>query len=275
MGDIIMAIDNKETENIDNKDEKVDSKGDRFFLGEDEETKYYITPPTADAIRGADWQYSKIYTKCLMGDIPTSAEMLDILTRRGIIGPEFEQRAAELAQILNQSIEKLETCSDLDDKRTGAVDVATAREELFQWNQRLNGPMNNTSEQISDDARLEYLTSCMIVDESGAKVWKDYDRYLEETNQALALKSRYEVMLYVQGLDPDFLNQTPEAKAMHEVESEVIEKAKEAIEASKAVAMEELEESRSVEKISKDDLKAKKTTSKLKPKGTSKKKTNK
>ena len=132
MGDIIMAIDNKETDNIDTKDEKVDSKGDRFFLGEDEETKYYITPPTADAIRGADWQYSKIYTKCLMEDIPTSAEMLDILTRRGIIGPEFEQRAIELAQILNQSIEQLETCSDLDDKRTGAVDVATAREELFQ-----------------------------------------------------------------------------------------------------------------------------------------------
>lgn len=272
MEDIIMAIDKKET---DNKDEKVDSKGDRFFLGEDGETKYYITPPTAESIRGADWQYSKIYTKCLMEDIPTSAEMLDILTRRGIIGPEFEQRAIELAQILNQSIEKLENCSDLDDKRIGAVDVATAREELFQWNQRLNGPMNNTSEQISDDARLEYLTSCMIVDESGTKLWKDYDRYLAETNQALALKSRYEVMLYVQGLDPDFLDQTPEAKAMHEVESEVIEKAKEALEAAKAVTMEELEESRPAEKTNKNDLKAKKTTSKRKPKGTSKKKTSK
>lgn len=275
MEDTIMDIDKKETDNITNKDEKVVSKGDRFFLGEDEETKYYIIPPTAESIRGADWQYSKIYTKCLMEDIPTSAEMLDILTRRGIIGPEFEQRATELAQILNQSIEKLESCSDLNDKRIGAVDVATAREELFQWNQRLNGPMNNTSEQISDDARLEYLTSCMLVDESDTKVWKDYDHYLAETNQALALKSRYEVMLYVQGLDPDFLDQTPEAKAMHEVESEVIEKAKEALEVAKAIAIEEVEESRSAEKTSKNDLKAKKTTSKRKPKGTSKKKTSK
>ena len=135
--------------------------------------------------------------------------------------------------------------------------------------------MNNTSEQISDDARLEYLTSCMIVDGSGVKVWKDYDNYLAETNQSLALKSRYEVMLYVQGLDPDFLNQTPEAKAMHEVESEVIEKAKEALETAKAVAMEELEEGRVTEKISKSNLKEKKITSKRKTKGTSKKKTDK
>lgn len=266
MGDIIMAIENKDTENTTIKDEKADSKGDRFFLGEDEETKYYIISPTADAIRGADWQYSKIYTKCLMEDIPTSAEMLDILTRRGIIGPEFEQRAVELAQILNRSIEKLETFSDLDDKRTGAVEVATAREELFQWNQRLNGPMNNTAEQISDDARLEYLTSCMIVDKDGNRLWKGYDNYLEETNQTLALKSRYEVMLYVQGLDPDFLNQTPEAKAMHEVESEIIEKAKEALEIAKVVTMEEIEESAS---------KVKKATSKRKTKGASKKKTDK
>ena len=55
--------------------------------------------PQCDICR-ADWQYSKAYTKCLMEDIPTSAEMLDILTRRGIIGTEFEQRANELAQLL-------------------------------------------------------------------------------------------------------------------------------------------------------------------------------
>ena len=268
MEDIIMDTDKKETENITMKDEKVDNKGDRFFLGEDEETKYYIVPPTAESIRGADWQYSKIYTKCLMEDIPTSAEMLDILTRRGIIGPEFEQRAAELAHILNQNIEKLEGSSDLDDKRIIAVEVATAREELFQWNQRLNGPMNNTSEQISDDGRLEYLTSCMVVDTNDNKLWENYDAYLAETNQPLALKSRFEVMLYVQGLDSDFLDHTPEAKAMHEVEAEVIQKAKEALEAAKAITMEEIEEDKS-------NLKAKNTVSKRKTKGTSKKKTNK
>ena len=238
---------------------KEEYKGDRFFLGEDEETKYYIVPPTAEAIRGADWQYSKAYTRCLMEDIPTSAEMLDILTRRGIIGTEFEQRAIELAQILNKAIETLESASDMNDKREAAVEVAAAREELFQWNQRLNGPMNNTAEQISDDARLEYLTSCMVVDSKGDKVWENYDHYLKATDQTLALKSRFEVMLYVQGLDSDFLNQTPEAKAMHEVESEVIAKAKDALEVAKAVTLEEVKED-----IKKPAVKTEVTVSKTK-----------
>jgi hypothetical protein len=214
----------------------------RFFFGEDEVTKYFIDAPTADHIRGADWQYSKTYTKCLMEDIPTSAEMLDILTRRGIIGPEFEQRANELAQNLSNAIAELELSEDLDEKRVASIKVAQAREELFQWNQRLNGPMNNTAEQISDDARLEYLTSCVVVDEEGNRVWDSYDVYLSEKSQNLALKARFEVMLYLQGLDSNFLEQTPEAQAMREVEDDIIAKAQAALQAAEAVAEEEAED---------------------------------
>lgn len=257
---------------MDNKKELVDTKmekqevSERFFLGADEETKYYIVPPTAESIRGADWQYSKIYTKCLMENIPTSAEMLDILTRRGIIGSEFEQRAVELAEILNKSIETLDAAPDNDTKRKAAVDVAAAREELFQWNQRLNGPMNNTAEQISDDARLEYLTACTIVNVDGTRTWPEYENYLKETDQTLALKSRFEVMLYVQGLDSDFLERTPEATAMREVELEVIAKAREALEAAKAVTLEEIEEEakKSVVKTNSKTKKVKKIVSKKK-----------
>ena len=264
MEDIVMSIDKKETEDMIMEDKSGESKTDRFFFGADEETKYYIVPPTAEAIRGADWQYSKVYTKCLMGDIPTSAEMLDILTRRGIIGSEFEQRAIELAQILNQNIETLEAASDMIIKRNAAVEVAAAREELFQWNQRLNGPMNNTAEQISDDARLEYLTSSMIVDDKGNKIWADYELYLKETDQTLALKARFEVMLYIQGLDSDFLDQTPEAKAMHDVESEVISKAKDALEAAKAVTLEEIQEGEDSDGTDEGGIKTKKAVSKRK-----------
>ena len=218
-------------------EEKVDER--RFFVGPDEETKYYIAVPSAEDIKGADWQYSKTYTQCLVEGITTSAEMMDILMRRGIIGPEFEKRAQELSNNLNEKIILLEAAVDTDEKRILSVDVAQAREELFQWNQRLNGPMNNTCEQIADDARLEYLTSCMIQDADGNKVWDAYESYLKEKNQALALKARFEVMLYLQGLDSNFLDQTPEAMAMKEVETEILEKAQEAIKAAEAVAEEE------------------------------------
>jgi len=189
---------------------------------EDEETgkKYYIATAVADDVRGADWQYSKTYTKCLVEGITTAAEMMDILTRRGIIGPDFEQRSEELTNNLNSNILLLEVSKSPEEKRELALIVQKCRNELFQWNQRLNGPLSNTAEQISDDVRLEFLTSCMVQNEDGSRVWKNYDAYLEDKNQVLALKARFEVMLYLQGLDSDFLSATPEAVAIKELEDE-------------------------------------------------------
>lgn len=214
----------------------------KFFFGPDEETKYCITTPTAEDIRGADWQYSKTFTQCLIEGITTSAEMMDILNRRGIIGPEFEQRARELAGKLSEKIDMLERATDVDSKRELALLVAQAREDVFQWNQRLNGPMNNTAEQISDEARLDYLTSTMVVNEDDSRVWSSYEAYLKEKNKDLALRARFEIMLYLQGLDSDFLDNTPEAKAMREVEVSIIEQAEAAIKAAEAVEREEIED---------------------------------
>lgn len=219
--------------------EKKKAEEKRFFLGSDEKTKYFIIPPNANDIREADWQYSRVYTRSLTEGITTSAEMMDILRRRGIIGPEFEQRALELTTNLNEKIFALDSAVEIDVKRDTAVEVAEARDELFQWNQRLNGPMANTCEQLADDARLEHLTSSMVVDNKDERVWIDHDEYLQEKNQALALKSRFEVMLYLQGLEPDFLEKTPEAMAMREVEDDILTKAAEAAKALDAVIEEE------------------------------------
>lgn len=248
----------------------------RSFLGTDEETLYFIEPPTAEDIRGADWQYSKTFTQCLIEGITTSAEMMDILNRRGIIGPEFEQRATELSFKLGGLITKLEESSDMDEKRELAVAVSKAREELFQWNQRLNGPMNNTAEQISDDARLEFLTSAMIVDDGGVRVWDSYDSYLKEKNQAFALRSRFEVMLFLQGLSSDFLDQTPEARAMRELEKDVLMKADELMRAANASKEEEdiieTKIDEVTEDVSEEETKLEEVSSVPKKKSTKKKK---
>lgn len=235
----------------------------RFFLGPDETTKYYIATPNAEVIRGADWTYSKMYTKCLVEGITTSAEMVDILTRRGIIGLEFEQRSTELTEILNEKIGKLEAAATIEEKREFAIEVSNSREELFQWNQRLNGPMSNTCEQMADDARLEYLTAHMIENEDDTKKWESYDEYLSEKSQALALRARFEIMVYLQGLDSDFLEQTPEARAMREIETDLIDKAEEALKVARA-----LEEERKAE----EKKQAKEDKKKAKPRKTKKRK---
>jgi len=203
---------------MENKEFSID--GLRTFFNANTEDNYYIVSPTAEDIRGADWEYSKSYTKSLVAGITTTAEMTDILMRRGIIGPEFEQRSNELANELGAKVVALGEVTNSEEKAELAVQVAVAREELFQWNQRLNAPLGNTCEQISDDARLEFLTSKLIVTDKGEKVWEDFDSYLTEKVQSLAQQSRFEIMLYLQGLDSDFLDNTPEALAMKELETE-------------------------------------------------------
>lgn len=231
----------------------------RNFLGPDNITSYYIAAPTAQDIRGADWNYSKTYTNSLVEGITTSAEMMDILMRRGIIGPEFEQRAQELSDNLSALVSKLENSDNMEEKRELSYAVANAREELFQWNQRLNGPMANTCEQIADDARLEYLTSCIVQDKEGNRVWDSYDSYLKEKSQGLALRARFEVMLYLQGLDSDFLERTPEAVAIREVNEEA---EKREIEAAKMAAIAEEEAASEAAEEAEEDTKTKKTKKK-------------
>jgi hypothetical protein len=240
---------------------KVDER--RSFMGPNE-AEFFVVPPNANDIREADWNYSRTFTRSLTEGITTSAEMMDILRRRGIVGPEFEQRATELTGALNEKIFALDVADSMEAKRDLAVDVAQARDELFQWNQRLNGPMANTCEQLADDARLEYLTSSMVVNKAGDRVWNDFESYLQEKNQALALKSRFEIMLFLQGLDSDFLEKTPEAQAMKEVETDVLDKAAEAAKAIEAIELEEAVKAEAPKKKAPRKRKpaAKKTTTK-------------
>ena len=196
------------------------TEGLRSFLNVKKDTTYFIVPPTAEDIRGADWEYSKSYTKSLVNGITTTAEMTDILMRRGIIGPEFEKRSNELAAELAAKIEALQNAKNSEEKSELAYRVAMARDELFQWNQRLSAPLGNTCEQMADDSRLEYLTSRLIIDSEGNRLCEKFEDYLTEKEQSLAQQSRFEAMLYLQGLDSKFLENTPEAVAMRELQEE-------------------------------------------------------
>jgi len=245
----------------------------REFQSPDGDTTYYIAAPTAEDIRGADWQYSKTYTKSLMDGITTSSEMMDILMRRGIIGPEFEKRQAELTNMLTAKAIELQKCEDIDEKQKLAIEVASAREELFNWNQRLNGPMANTCEQISDDARLEYLTCRIVQNADGTRVWDTIEDYFGEEDQGLAMRARFEVMLFLQGLQSDFLEQTPEAVALREVEEEARKKAEDAMaELEKELEKEIQEEIKEDKKPKKKSTRGRKKKAVPKKKDTSKKK---
>jgi hypothetical protein len=104
-----------------------------------------------------------------------------------------------------------------EDKEAVAMGVARHRDELFQLNQRVNGPMANTCENLAEDARTEFLTSRIIELKDQTKLWKDFEAFRNEDNTALAIKSRFEVMLWMQGLESNFLENTPEQAVLRKI----------------------------------------------------------
>ena len=166
-----------------------------------------------------------------MQGVSTHAEMIDILKKRGIIGDAYDKRAQELKDSVGSKIVEMELCENKKEKRKLAEEVAKLRQELFAWNQRMNGPLSNTCEQMAEDGRIEHLTSSIVVKPDGSRLWKDFDSYKTEMNRELSFRARFEVMLFLQGLEADFLEKTPENMVLNgsDDEPEVNEENKVAI----------------------------------------------
>lgn len=180
------------------------------------DTDFYLELPTSEQIRQAEWHYSKVYNKALVDGVTTTPEMMDILTTRGLYGPEYEKRLQELQVSIALKIAEMHGAEG-QVKEDAAREVQKLRDELYRWNQRLTGPLSNTCEQMADDAKTEYLTSVVVHTAAGSSVWDTYDDFISEKNQAFALKSRFEVLLWLQGLESDFLEKTPENKVLNDL----------------------------------------------------------
>lgn len=179
--------------------------------------KYYIDSADVDEVRNADWHYSKTYNEAFLAGVTTAAQMADLLEERSITGPSYEEKRLDLIDQLDKAVTALATATSIEEKKAGATKVETLRNQLFRHNQRAASPMSNTTEQLAEDARVEYLTSAMVKDEGGNRVWKSYEDYKTTKKPQLAMRARYEVMLALQGLSTSFLEETPEAMARKEI----------------------------------------------------------
>ncbi len=189
-------------------------------LVDDEEASFFIAQPSAADIRKADWQYSKIYNQAIVDGFLTQAQMIDVLKEKGILSDDYAERVETTRIGLASELFKLENINDdaPELEREGlALEIARLRDELFSLNQQVNGPMGNTCENLAEDARNEYLTSRVVQYKDGSHLWEDFDAYQNEENSSLSVKSRFEVMLWIQGLDSNFLENTPEQTALRDI----------------------------------------------------------
>lgn len=243
----------------DKEQNKTDDRRFFVFKAGDEERKYFLGMPTSEQIKQAEWHYSKVYNKALIDGVATEAEMTDILRKRGIYGEEHEKKVRNLQYSIAAKTVEMEQEKDDRKRHELAVEVSKLRDELYQWNQRLTGPLSNTCEQMANDAKTEYLTSAVVQKEDGSAVWASYDAFLNEPDQALSLKARFEVLLWLQGLDSDFLENTPENKVMRDLADKEEQKTSKALAAAKE---DEAEEQAMAQEDATEEAPAKTTSSK-------------
>lgn len=191
----------------------------QFIEDDGAESMYYLALPSSDQIRKADWHYSKVYNKALIDGVATQAEMIDILKARNIYGPEYEEKLTNLKIQIALKIVQMEQEEDDSVKGKLAEEIKQLRDQLFQWNQRLTGPLSNTCEQIAEDAKSEYLVSAMVHGANGKPVWSSYEDFINNANQRLAVKSRYEFLLWKEGLDADAFDKMPEEVVLRDIKA--------------------------------------------------------
>lgn len=218
---------------------------------EGETESYFIAQPAASDIRKADWQYSKVYNQAIMDGFLTQSQMIEVLKEKGILTETYTDRIETVRINLAAELFKLENLPDGltdEDREAIAMEVARLRDELFRLNQQVNGPMGNTCENLAEDARTEFLTSRIVQTKDGEKLWTEFEDYQNEENSALAVKARFEVMLWMQGLESNFLENTPEQETLREVAQKRLD---DALEEAKKLALEEAatEEEQKVEDV--------------------------
>jgi len=179
--------------------------------------EYYIGTPTAEDIRVADWEHAKKYNLALKEGIFTVSEMMDILKKRRIIGEEYDKVGEELRVQMGEKIVEMERENDREARMRLALEVSDMREEVFQWNQRLSSPLAHTCENLANDSRVECITSAVVQKADGSRLWADFDDYRLEENLALQTKARFEVMLWLEGVESDFLERAPENLVLKEI----------------------------------------------------------
>lgn len=209
---------------VDKKTEEQELKDiisdERSFLFEDQ--KYYIDNADLADIKAADWRYSITYNEAFTAGVATAAQMEDILEQRNVLGKEYEEKRMALATDLEEKATMLDAMNPEDDIEAYKVltnEVEDLRRQLLRHNQKASMPLAQSCEQLSEDARIEFLTSAMVKDSEGKRVWKDYEDYKTSSNVGLSVFARYHVMLYLQGMSSDFMERTEEAVARKKLEA--------------------------------------------------------
>ena len=177
--------------------------------------KVYITSPNAYAVQRADIYRAKIWNECLDEGIKTKDELAVVMEKRGIWGQVQAEKQLEIIQTLG-ALEKDLYLGDgkkkipLSDGKRIAIKMRSLRNQLRTLLIEKSNFEQNTAENISDNARFDYLVSACTYYENGQKVYKDIEDYNNRASDEIAFAAAGALAEMMYSYDPENENNLPE-----------------------------------------------------------------
>lgn len=197
-----------------------------FRNSDNEIMKFSVRKATNKEIEDSDVEYSKAFFRAIQKGLPTRMVLGNVLNTSGSWTQdndnEIDEIERQIALLMAKEVKGKEKKA-LEEKIAGLEDKAN---ELRRMR---NSYFSHCAEAVASDAQRDFLVSCVTeYAESGERVWKDYDSFINEEDGAILFRSTYEYLMFSNGVPSNLPNEEDEVKEEPKVEkAEEVEEPKE------------------------------------------------
>lgn len=186
--------------------------------GENKEIEIYVQRPNNDVVKMADRHKSKVWNQCIQDEILTKKELNVLMRKRGIWDENKDKEEEEITNDIIRLEKTLYHGQDgknkpkLSEGRDIAIQIRRKRSELRDLITEKITLEENTADNLSDNARFDFLVAHCTFYKDGTRVYKDFDDYNNKSADEVAFMAANLLGKMIYNLDNSFEKNLPENK---------------------------------------------------------------
>ncbi|MCK9279270.1 MAG: hypothetical protein M0P71_01390 [Melioribacteraceae bacterium] len=183
-----------------------------------ESVKISTRRPNNQEIEISDMEYSRAFTNSVIAGLLPQETLESALRKRGILSEEKDLQREEQGELVSSLEEELENTPS-ENKQEVADRLKDARAKLFEMRQERSRLLAHSAEAKASNAQRDSIVSQVTeFAKNGAKVWRNIEDFMNETDGNIVFRATYEYMTFTNGLPSDFIEQLPENKVSEKPE---------------------------------------------------------
>lgn len=169
-----------------------------------EDKTFKLIKPSSFVMREAKFLYSKSFTNSLKDGLFTKRKLESILKTGEVdVIEEYNLRRNELLRLYNETKEVADKNTNPDQLESLISLLSIYKDRLVQEDLSMNTLFSNTADQIAEEDRTNYLTSQLICDENGTKIWESLEAFLQDNRYEFVELCKYHVICWSYNMNPE------------------------------------------------------------------------